>query len=61
MSDNPTPPPAIRGDPLDIDVLLDFATIDPEDVELAAQWWDDHATPLWVGALDSEPVDDDTD
>jgi len=51
-------PIEIRGQPLDLDVLLDFATIDPEDIEIAAQWWDDHATERWVGALDVEPIDE---
>ncbi len=47
----------IRGEPLDLDILLDFATVDLADVESAAQWWDEHASPEWVGALDSEPID----
>lgn len=47
----------IRGEPLELDVLLDFATIDPEDVEAAAEWWDNHASPKWIGALDNRPVE----
>jgi hypothetical protein len=48
----------IRGEPLDEDTLQDFATIDPEDVESAAEWFDTHASPEWVGALDQEPADE---
>lgn len=60
---NPVPnqPPQnnpIRGEPLDLAILLDFATIDTVDIEHAAQWWDDHASPDWVGALDEKPIDD---
>lgn len=60
---NPTPsqsnpPPPEFGDPLDLETLLDFATIDLADIESAAQWWDDTASSQWVGALDSVPVDD---
>ena len=46
----------IQGEPLPLDELLDFATIDPSDLESAADWWDEYASPEWVGALDSEPV-----
>jgi hypothetical protein len=48
----------IRGEPLDEDTLQDFATIDPEDVESAAEWFDTHASPEWIGALDQEPADE---
>ena len=51
------PPPNFRGAPLDLDTLLDFAQIDPADIESAAEWWDNHASAEWVGALDSEPVE----
>ena len=47
----------IHGAPLELDILLDFATIDAEDIESAAEWWDENASPEWVGALDSEPID----
>ena len=53
------PPNNIRGEPLPLDDLLDFATIDAADIENAAEWWDEHASPDWIGALDAEPVDDD--
>lgn len=46
----------IRGEPLDLDILLDFATIDLADVETAAEWWDEHASSEFVGALDVEPT-----
>lgn len=48
----------IQGEPLPLEDLLDFATIDPADIESAAQWFDDNATEDWVGALDVEPTKD---
>jgi hypothetical protein len=48
----------IRGEPLDEDDLLNMAEVDGEDVESAAEWWDIHASPDWVGALDNEPVNE---
>lgn len=48
----------IRGEPLPLDELLDLATIDPADVESAAEWWDEHASDNWIGALDVEPTED---
>lgn len=48
---------SIQGEPLPLDELLDFATIDPADVESAIQWWDENASSEWVGALDNESVD----
>ena len=50
--------PNFRGAPLDLDTLLDFAQIDPADIESAAEWWDNQASAEWVGALDSEPITD---
>jgi len=44
------------GEPLDLDTLLDFADIDPEDIEQAIQWFDENASEEWIGALDSEPI-----
>jgi hypothetical protein len=46
----------IRGNPLDFVVLLDFATVDAEDIESAVAWWDKNASHSWVGALDSSPI-----
>jgi hypothetical protein len=43
--------------PLDLDELLNLATIDLADIESAAEWWDNNASSDWVGALDSEPND----
>ncbi len=51
------PRPNIQGAPLDLDTLLDFAQIDPADIESAAEWWDNNASAEWVGALDSEPLE----
>ena len=57
----PIEPPSnnqnIQGEPLDLDELLEFAIVDLDDIESAAQWWDDTATPAWIGALDSEPTE----
>lgn len=44
------------GEPIDLDVLLEFAEIDAEDMESAIEWWDDNASPDWVGALNNPPV-----
>ena len=52
--------PDIRGEVLDLDILLDFATIDSADIESASEWWDENASPEWVGALDSEPIEDES-
>lgn len=46
----------IRGEPLPLEELLDYAIIDPADVESAANWWDEHASPDWIGALDVQPT-----
>lgn len=57
MSENkPQKQNNIQGEPLELDILLDFATIDLADIESASEWWDTHASPEWVGALDKEPV-----
>ena len=52
------PAPDIRGEPLDLDTLLDFAQIDAADIESAAEWWDNGASAEWIGALDSEPLEE---
>lgn len=54
------PPPKIRGEPIDLDTMLDFAIVEQVDIESAIEWWDDHASPDWIGALDA-PQYDDTD
>ena len=56
QSERHLPRKNVRGEPLDLETLLDFAEIDIEDIESAAQWWDETASPGWVGVLDSEPV-----
>ena len=51
--------PVTRGKPLDLDVLLDFATIDNADVESAKEWWDEHVSrDEWIGGLHREPIED---
>lgn len=42
------------GEPLDLDELLDFAEIDEEDVEDALDWFDENASPDWIGVLDND-------
>jgi hypothetical protein len=41
-----------------LDELLDIAEINAEDIESAAEWWDEYASPDWVGALDVEPTEE---
>ena len=53
----PIPQPSIQGEPLPLDELLDFATIDPADIASAVTWWDENASEQWVGALDNEPIE----
>lgn len=48
--------PNIQGEPLPLDELLDFATVDPADIESAADWFDEHASDGWQGALDNKPT-----
>lgn len=43
------------GEPLELEFLLEFATVDEIDMESAIQWWDETASPDWVGALDAPP------
>lgn len=47
----------IQGEPLPLDELLSMAEIDADDIESAAQWWDDNASEGWEGALDAQPDD----
>ncbi len=42
---------------LELDELLNFAVVDVVDLESAAVWWDEHATPAWAGALDEAASD----
>lgn len=50
--DKPDDSAAIQGEILPLDDLLNFAEIDPGDIESAAQWWDEHASAKWSGGLD---------
>lgn len=49
-------PSSVIGAPLDVEFLLELATIDELDLEAAAEWWDTYASISWVGALDVEPI-----
>jgi len=51
LEDNP-----VQGDVLDLEDLLNLAVVDAVDVESAAQWWDNHASPNWISALDRTPL-----
>lgn len=53
-SSEPPPKPEF-GDLLDLELLLALAQVDESDLESAAAWFDEHASPEWRGALDSEP------
>lgn len=44
------------GEPVDIEVLLEIADIDEEDMADAIDWFDENASPEWEGALESEPI-----
>ena len=41
------------GQPLELDVLLDFATIEDADIEGAIVWFDVHSSDKWIGALEA--------
>jgi hypothetical protein len=43
------------GEPLDLEDLLDFAEIDEADIDSAIEWFDEHASEDWQGALDTPP------
>lgn len=44
------------GEPLDIELLLNFAEVTALDMESAIQWWDENASDDWIGVLDSTPT-----
>lgn len=44
------------GKPVDLKLLLGFAEITNADKQRAIDWWDDNASPEWVGALDNKPI-----
>lgn len=45
------------GEPLDPEILEEFAEIDEDDMDSAVEWFDEHASEEWVGALDAPPFD----
>lgn len=53
---NDTPITRPFGEPVDLEVLLEFAEIDAEDMESAIQWWDETASDDWLGALENTPL-----
>lgn len=48
--------PVNFGQPLDPEFLENFATVDAIDMESAIDWFDEHASPEWVGALENKPT-----
>jgi hypothetical protein len=45
------------GEPLDEKLLLNFARIDRvRDMQSASDWFDEHASEKWRGALENKPV-----
>lgn len=56
MNNQPPRNNGVEGEPLELEILLDFADIDEFDVEAAAEWFDTYASSMWIGALDNEPV-----
>lgn len=48
--------PIYFGEPLDIELLLNFAEVTALDMESAIQWWDETASDDWIGALESTPT-----
>lgn len=47
------------GEPLDLEDLLDFAEIDEADIDSAIDWFDEHASEEWAGALEAPPFEED--
>lgn len=48
----------IRGEPLEISELLEFAIVDTEAIISAIEWWEETAPPDWQDVLDKEPIED---
>jgi hypothetical protein len=42
------------GEPLDPQLLLNFASVSLSDLDEAEEWFDDNASPEWEGALSDE-------
>lgn len=42
------------GEPLDPEILEEFAEIDEGDMDSAEQWFDENASEEWVGVLDND-------
>ena len=40
------------GDAGDLEELMQLAEITDADIDAAVAWWNDNASPAWVGALD---------
>lgn len=44
------------GEPIDLEVLLEIAEIDEDDMADAIDWFDETASEEWVGCLDNVPI-----
>ncbi len=51
MTDDIQPLPDF-GDPLSLDDLLEFAQVDDDDLDSAADWFDLNSSDLFLGALE---------
>jgi len=52
MSEDATSALPDFGEPMPLDELLEQAAIDPDDLDSAADWFDLHASDLFLGALE---------
>lgn len=41
------------GEPIDLELLLGFAEIDANDIPTALDWFNEHASEEFIGALDA--------
>lgn len=44
------------GDPLPLEDMLNFAIVDDADIESALEWFNEHASIEWIGALEAPPI-----
>lgn len=47
----------IKGDPLPLEDMLNFAIVDDADIESALEWFNEHASIEWIGALEAPPIE----
>jgi hypothetical protein len=44
------------GEPIDPKLLQGFAKVSLSDLDSAIEWFDENASPEWVGALKNKPI-----